>query len=492
MRISAVATVLVLAASAALAGPPVQTAIDPADLFPIVPRGNPSAQSHYIQPQTMANYFSGIATTSTFFPLGSPLYPQYATAATTTADTTSGSPDIVVASTTGIVLGDVISVTSPSFIASDKVYVTNIVGKTVTLSENASASHTGASVTFGVNRFVGPGSTALTNTLGAEYGYFGAASVGHSTWVARYWGAADYPNHPLISAGGNQAALFATRASDNDFGFVITEGSLSVDDDSSVAHFTFDKYLQSNLVAYSSGSQHIQVEQSIYNEAWSAATLDPYTPNAAAHVVNLRIDCGIGSGTPRPCSTPLQILNNGSDYAAGIIFDSTSVAADVNGHSSALELPKNYTIDWFSGAGNGAWRMWSQATAGIHSVVMDNSTFTVDAIVTASVPVVNSTPAAFELKAGSVTGAVWASDSQNFASLQTAGAWPLILGANSASQMTITPAGGVQIGAPTGGDKGADTLNVKGAYYADGTLGVTCSGSPTSSFASVNGIVTHC
>ena len=36
------------------------------------------------------------------------------------------------------------------------------------------------------------------------------------------------------------------------------------------------------------------------------------------------------------------------------------------------------------------------------------------------------------------------------------------------------------------------TLNVTGAYSANGTVGLTCAGTPTSSFASVNGIVTHC
>ncbi len=38
----------------------------------------------------------------------------------------------------------------------------------------------------------------------------------------------------------------------------------------------------------------------------------------------------------------------------------------------------------------------------------------------------------------------------------------------------------------------ADTLNVTGGYSANGICGVTCAGAPTSSFASVNGIVTHC
>lgn len=38
----------------------------------------------------------------------------------------------------------------------------------------------------------------------------------------------------------------------------------------------------------------------------------------------------------------------------------------------------------------------------------------------------------------------------------------------------------------------AGLLNVVGAYQANGTSGVSCTGTPTSGFASVNGIVTHC
>jgi hypothetical protein len=36
------------------------------------------------------------------------------------------------------------------------------------------------------------------------------------------------------------------------------------------------------------------------------------------------------------------------------------------------------------------------------------------------------------------------------------------------------------------------TLNVVGGYKSNGTSGVTCTGTPTTSFASSNGIVTHC
>lgn len=38
---------------------------------------------------------------------------------------------------------------------------------------------------------------------------------------------------------------------------------------------------------------------------------------------------------------------------------------------------------------------------------------------------------------------------------------------------TMTQGGGVQIGAPTGGDQGAGTLNMAGAYYSNGTVGTS-------------------
>jgi hypothetical protein len=52
--------------------------------------------------------------------------------------------------------------------------------------------------------------------------------------------------------------------------------------------------------------------------------------------------------------------------------------------------------------------------------------------------------------------------------------------------------GGVKVGAPTGSFKGSGTLNIQGAYWADGTTGVTCAGAPTGAFATKNGIVTAC
>lgn len=50
----------------------------------------------------------------------------------------------------------------------------------------------------------------------------------------------------------------------------------------------------------------------------------------------------------------------------------------------------------------------------------------------------------------------------------------------------------LEVGSPTGGMPSAGSVNISGVYQVNGTAGVTCSGAPTGSFASVGGVVTHC
>lgn len=204
------------------------------------------------------------------------------------------------------------------------------------------------------------------DAIRAETGYFGAASRGVPSWVSANWsGAAFDADHAVLSVSryGMLGGLFASRTSDSadPSTNVFPVGILVVDDNAVTAHGSFAAYLQSSLLSYATGSGHLQVESSVYNEAWTAGTLDPYTDNAAAQIVNFRLDCGIGSGTPRNCSSPLQIVNNGAAYKAGIIFGDNSLVRTA-GIASAIELPQDYAIDWFSGAGAVAYRVYGGAS----------------------------------------------------------------------------------------------------------------------------------
>ncbi len=63
----------------------------------------------------------------------------------------------------------------------------------------------------------------------------------------------------------------------------------------------------------------------------------------------------------------------------------------------------------------------------------------------------------------------------------------------TANRLSVTQGGGVQVGAPTGGDKGAGAINAAAAYYANGTVGVTCNaGISAVTGRAINGLVTTC
>lgn len=97
------------------------------------------------------------------------------------------------------------------------------------------------------------------------------------------------------------------------------------------------------------------------------------------------------------------------------------------------------------------------------------------------------------LHGGSAKGAVtWDNVNNKFTVGAIAAGAPLLFTANgNALVMTLTS--GVQIGTPTGGDKGSGTINIGGLYYANGTAGVNCPAGVTAGTVVVtNGIVTHC
>lgn len=77
-----------------------------------------------------------------------------------------------------------------------------------------------------------------------------------------------------------------------------------------------------------------------------------------------------------------------------------------------------------------------------------------------------------------------AGESDTFRLCASGGATPVIA-ASLANGSQAVAIGGATI-------EGLGTLDIAGAYYDAGSAGVSCSGSPTSSFASAGGIVTHC
>jgi hypothetical protein len=81
--------------------------------------------------------------------------------------------------------------------------------------------------------------------------------------------------------------------------------------------------------------------------------------------------------------------------------------------------------------------------------------------------------------------------------VQISGVQTVIASTSGTAYLTVTStsttiAGGLAVGAPTGGAEGTGTVNSAGAYYANGTKGVTCSGALTvvSSVTIKNGIIT--
>jgi hypothetical protein len=106
--------------------------------------------------------------------------------------------------------------------------------------------------------------------------------------------------------------------------------------------------------------------------------------------------------------------------------------------------------------------------------------------------------AGFNLTSSTFTpfGAVAAGDAYMFSQTNLAiianaasGAVKIAAGSNTETAR-FTPAGGFNVGATTNTASGV--INAANGYSSGGTAGVNCSGSPTGSFASVNGIVTHC
>lgn len=95
---------------------------------------------------------------------------------------------------------------------------------------------------------------------------------------------------------------------------------------------------------------------------------------------------------------------------------------------------------------------------------------------------------------------IWGADNASNASLTARGSIK-VMNFSTGNPMVLwqgNTGGGYQgyngATAPANGDEGGATINLAtgGGYFMNGVAGVTCSGSPTASFAAASGIVTHC
>lgn len=105
------------------------------------------------------------------------------------------------------------------------------------------------------------------------------------------------------------------------------------------------------------------------------------------------------------------------------------------------------------------------------------------------VGVAGTTTVGFDTSAATLTAALRMAANQDIA-LEASNS--ITLSYNGTGIIAFKSSGTDLLDITGSGIKSFGTVNAVGVYQANGTAGVACSGTPTSSFASVGGIVTHC
>lgn len=300
--------------------------------------------------------------TDSYYKAGNALFPEYATQTVTTATSGLGSPTITVTSIVGIGEGDLIGASFVPF----GTYVTAIVGTTVTMSANATATNvTPVAATFGQNRFSAQNSI-LTNTLAAQVGQFGTAARGHTTWLGQVSPALDlsWSSVYSISPIGQTAVTAATRSSDNFAPSSNTIASLiyCFADQADYEIFTWGTYAESFLDPDAVQSIHLQYEGSIVNQWTISADETPYNINPTVAAINMRLDNGKGIAS-EIATCALDIVNNGGTYRSGIVFDVDAFDyTDLRDYAPAVALAAKQSVSWYTGAGGvPSWSVWADA-----------------------------------------------------------------------------------------------------------------------------------
>jgi len=209
--------------------------------------------------------------------------------------------------------------------------------------------------------------------------------------------------------------------------------------------------------------------------------------------------------SPNKCTNAVHILGNGAVYRSGLVFDANGLDTSSGRIAPAIQMGQSQSIDWYSAAGNAAWRLYSTATTGNQTIQLNNNGVGVNKA--ANFPLdftsgANGTQGEFQSGYFSVYGNQASLSSQ--ATLSSGGSWTAkatsaagvdlqastgtvniwantgLTGGTGFSPSLIaqfTAGGGLALGTPTAGDRGAGTLNPAGAVYDNGTAPTGTAGS---------------
>lgn len=309
---------------------------------------------------------------------GTSLYPSVANSIITTATSTSGSPTITVTSAGGLAIGLSVDQSGAfGFVAGT--VITNISGTTVTASNNAMRTHsTATTIKFGSDRWSVTSST-LTNTVGAQTGYFGGASQGAiPSWIYQYDPASSYPTiSSLVSSnqGGWRAASFYARLSDaaadgaNVIETIVNLCNVDVGRTTPAGYSTWCQYEQGNLTSAIPG-YHINKESDLWS-GWTPAGVDPYSYNPVGHTTLERLTSGDGQHLgAQNISSYIELINNGAAARSGIVFGNNSLDTASGRIAPAIAMAPSHSLTWYSATNTRSWQIYSTATSGSNSLIL--------------------------------------------------------------------------------------------------------------------------
>jgi hypothetical protein len=304
----------------------------------------------------------------------------------------------------------------------------------------------------------------IANTLGAETGYFGGVSEGAlPEWIYQYDPAASYSVISSLVAsnqsGGWRAASFYARMSDAIAGGQNTIEAMvdlcDVDTDVSGSYpagNSWCRYEQGKLTSTVVG-YHLN-EESDLQSTWTVANSNPFNYNPLGHTSIKRLGAGDGTHASQNISSFAELINNGAAAETGIIIGQGSLDTSPTQPSFQHVAPiiasyPSTGYEWDSANGTMAVQIYEYTGASNWPVLAYN---------------------------------LGANGHIEHQLLNTT-----YLAENSTVMYPVT-ANTYSLGASA--YPFASVYST--AYYAGATAGVSCSRTPTSSFASINGIVTHC